>query len=379
MNGPEDPIGPYSDANASGTRKPGKKASAGDRTISPVAGRLGGSGSRWITLAALTAGCGALLFASWDRGERPPSESADEPARQFVPFEPARRRAEPPLLSTLDPSAPSLTGEPEVPAINGDASASPDAGPSLDEQRRALAESARRAPVLAYSRSGAAPRPNPADGRTPAPSEPAAPTDLDRLRQAGPIDRVRADRLSDRRFLITAGSSLPCVLQTAMDSATPGFVSCIMPQDVWSDDGSVVLMERGTRVLGEYRSGLQRGRGRLFVLWTRAVTPDGVTVTLASPAADGLGRAGFDGRIETHFWERFGGALLLSIVGGATSAAVDLGAERFSVRVPSDAASTALENSVGIPPTLRKEQGGEVSIFVARDLDFASVYRLRAR
>lgn len=379
MKGPDDPMGSHGDADASETRTPGRKPSAGDRTISPVAGRLGGPRSRWITLAALAAGCSALLFATWDRGERPPSQRADESARQFVPFEPARRRAEPPLLSTPDPSAPSLTGEPQVPAIDGAASASPEAGPSLDEQRRALAESARRAPVLAYSRSGAAPRSDPAGGRTSAPSQPAAPTDLDRLRQVGPIDRVRADRLSDRRFLITAGSSVPCVLQTAMDSATPGFVSCITPQDVWSDDGSVVLLERGTRVLGEYRSGLQRGRGRLFVLWTRAVTPDGVTVALASPAADALGRAGFDGRIETHFWERFGGALLLSIVGGSTSAAIDLGADRTGVRVTSDAASTALENSVGIPPTLGKEQGGEVSIFVARDLDFASVYRLRAR
>lgn len=379
MNVPDDPIAHHGDADASGPPTPAKKPPAGDRTISPVAGRLGGPRSRWITLAALAAGCGVLLFAGWDRGDRPPSQRDDEPARQFVPFEPARRRAEPPLLSTPDPSAPSLTGEPLVPAIDGAASASPEADPSLDEQRRALAESARRAPVLAYSRSGPAPRSNPAEGWASASSEPTAPTDLDRLRQVGPIDRVRADRLSNRRFLITAGSSVPCVLQTAMDSATPGFVSCITPQDVWSDDGSVVLMERGTRVLGEYRSGLQRGRGRLFVLWTRAVTPDGVTVTLASPAADALGRAGFDGRIETHFWERFGGALLLSIVGGATSAAVDLGADRSGVRVTSDAASTALEDSVGIPPTLRKEQGGEVSIFVARDLDFASVYRLRAR
>lgn len=109
------------------------------------------------------------------------------------------------------------------------------------------------------------------------------------------------------------------------------------------------------------------------------MTPEGVAVTLASPAADALGRAGFDGRIDSHFWERFGGALVLSIVDGATYAAVDAGAERSAVRAPSDAASVALQDSVDIPPTLRKDQGSEVSIFVAQDLDFASVYRLRAR
>src|SRR3546814_9651628 len=42
-------------------------------------------------------------------------------------------------------------------------------------------------------------------------------------------------------------------------------------------------MEKGTRVLGEYRVGIQQGQNRLFVLWTRAVTPQGVRIDLASP------------------------------------------------------------------------------------------------
>lgn len=377
-----DPVEPRPAPDTTDARSFGPKPSPADRTISPIAGRLGGPRSRWITLAALAAGCGAFLFATWDRGDRPARAAPDEPARQFVPFEPARRAAEPPLLSDRDlaPNAPSLTDEPVVPAIDSAASASPEPrGPSPEEQRRALAENAQRAPVLAYSRSGGGARPTVSERPTVEPSASGEPSALDRLRQVSPIDRAQAGRLPDRRLLITAGTTIPCILQTAMDSATPGFVSCITPRDIYSDDGAVVLMERGTRVLGEYRSGLQRGRGRLFVLWTRAVTPEGVAVALASPAADALGRAGFDGRIDSHFWERFGGALVLSIVDGATSAAADAGADRSAVRAPSDAASVALQDSVGIPPTLRKDQGSEVAILVAQDLDFASVYRLRAR
>ena len=107
----------------------------------------------------------------------------------------------------------------------------------------------------------------------------------------------------------------PLSLETALASDQPGFTSCVINRDVLSDNGRVVLMEKGTQVVGEYRGGLQRGQKRLFVLWNRAKTPKGVIVTLASPATDALGRAGVDGYVDTHWWERFGSALLLSIVG----------------------------------------------------------------
>jgi len=168
-------------------------------------------------------------------------------------------------------------------------------------------------------------------------------------------------------------------LQTAMDSTTPGYVSCLIPRDVMSDNGAVVLLEKGTKVLGEYRSTLKQGQRRLFVLWTRAVTPAGVAIALASPAADPLGRAGFDGEIDTHFWDRFGGALLLSIVDDAAYAVAGPNNGSTITRLPSDAAGIAVQNSINIPPSLRKAQGSEVSIFVAQDFDFSGVYGLRAR
>jgi Bacterial conjugation TrbI-like protein len=95
-----------------------------------------------------------------------------------------------------------------------------------------------------------------------------------------------------------------------MSSDVAGFVSCVINRDVMSDNGHVVLMEKGTQVVGEYRGNVRRGSSRMFVLWSRAKTPTGVIVNLASPATDALGRAGFDGEIDNHFLERFGGALL---------------------------------------------------------------------
>ncbi|MBM3624559.1 MAG: TrbI/VirB10 family protein, partial [Alphaproteobacteria bacterium] len=200
--------------------------------------------------------------------------------------------------------------------------------------------------------------------------------------QPTPLEGVRASRLPNRNLLVAQGTAIPCVLETAMSSDVPGFVSCVVSRDVMSDSGNVVLMEKGTQIVGEYRANVRRGSHRLFVLWTRAKTPTGVIVALASPGTDALGRAGFDGEIDTHFWQRFGGALLLSIVGDAAA----IGRQQLQtsdiqiVNAPgaaNTAAAVAVQHSIDIPPTLNKNQGEIVNVFVARDLDFSSVYRLR--
>ena len=135
----------------------------------------------------------------------------------------------------------------------------------------------------------------------------------------------------------------------------PGYTTCIIPRDVFSDNGRVVLLEKGTKVLGEYRGGMQRGQRRLFVLWNRAVTPRGVAIDLASPASDSLGRAGFGGDLDSRFFERFGSALLLSLVDDGVYIAAQ-GAQRnlqHPVRVPSDVPRVALQPSITPPPITR--------------------------
>jgi type IV secretion system protein VirB10 len=353
-----------------------RPAPAAERSISPIAGRLGaGRAGRAAVVAALVVGCGVFVAATW-RGPRPHAATApDQPARQVVPFEPLAA----PTLANPGAGAPVLTpagAGPAVPAATGAKSAADAAA-----QARAVQASIRGAPLIAYSREGGPALAPPVGGGQVVPAievAARAATELDQFRQGSAIGQARATRLPDRNFLIVAGAAIPCLLQTAMDTATPGYVSCLIPRDVMSDNGAVVLMEKGTKVLGEYRSTLKQGQNRLFVLWTRAVTPAGVAIRLESPAADSLGRAGFDGTLDTHFWDRFGGALLLSIVDDGSYALAGPNGSN-TARVPSDAAAVALQNSVNIPPSLRKAQGSEVSIFVAQDFDFSGVYGLKAR
>jgi type IV secretion system protein VirB10 len=200
------------------------------------------------------------------------------------------------------------------------------------------------------------------------------------------MEGSKASLLPHRDLLITQGTVIPCVLETAMDSTLPGLVTCMLPRTILSDTGTVELLEKGTKIVGEYQGGMQQGQERIFVLWTRAETPRGVIINLGSPASDPLGRSGFDGEVDNHFWERFGGALLLSIADDAALVAQTgfqgNGSNNSNYYAATgtagqEATAIALENTINIQPTLRKNQGEMVSIFVARDLDFSGVYTLR--
>lgn len=254
-------------------------------------------------------------------------------------------------------------------------------------ERRALEESMRRAPVLVTSNGGqalpqlaAAQRGQSGQGGRSDQSEPRSQTALEESLQGRSIRRIGAGTQINRNFSIEAGAQIPCILQTALDSTLSGLVTCVVSDDIRSATGSVILMEKGTRIVGEYQGGLRRGQARVFVVWNRAVTPQGVSMELSSPAADALGRTGIPGDVETFFWKRFGAALLLSVVGDAGNALSNsVSGAREVTNVPDNVASEAIRAQGNIQPVLRAPQGTNVVILAAHDLDFSTVYSLRLR
>jgi type IV secretion system protein VirB10 len=218
---------------------------------------------------------------------------------------------------------------------------------------------------------------------TPSASGSQEPGDLAALLRPASSAAVRAQVLPTQRLLLPKGAFIDCTLETAIDSTLPGMTTCIMATDAFGVDGRVVLMERGTKLIGETRGQVQQGSARVFVLWDEARTPAGVIVPLASPGADELGRSGLPGTVDNHFWQRFGAAMLVSIVDAGVEGAVQStrGGNGTVIVNPSatqGVLTEVLKGTINIPPTVTKQQGDRIQVLVARDLDFRSVYELRS-
>lgn len=343
-------------------------------------------------VAALLAIAGAMAWMSM--GSKP-AEKADaaESTAQVRRGLPELKLADPPpppppaatpALAQPTPTPAAVPpGAPPPPAAN--------AGPRQPSEAELLLARRQRAPVLAYKGGSS----GPSETGTPGGALAAAGEGegggdaLGAALRPTSTPSARAGRLPDRNYLLTKGTMLDCALITALDSTVPGFTSCRLTRNVYSDNGRVLLLERGSIVEGQYQSGqMRQGMKRIFVLWSRVRTPTGAYVELQSPGADELGRSGLPGWVDTHFWERFGGALLLSLVEDSVDYAVAKqqarsGGDSISFSgagdATQDAASIALQNSINIPPTLHKNQGDLINIYVARDLDFRDVYELRSR
>lgn len=183
-----------------------------------------------------------------------------------------------------------------------------------------------------------------------------------------------AQQSFDPATTISQGTMIPAILETAINTDVPGYVRAVVSQDVRSFDGARVLVPRSSRLVGQYQSGLQAGQRRAYVIWTTLIRPDGVSVNLASPATGFDGTTGLAGEVDSHFFERFGSAMLLSVIGGLTTIAS--GGASVILGGGQSAASTALQQDGQRSPTVRVRQGEPIRVFTSRNLDFSRAPRL---
>lgn len=191
------------------------------------------------------------------------------------------------------------------------------------------------------------------------------------------VKMTKAGLIANISNTVAAGKFIQGVLETAIDSTLPGQVRAIVSNDLYSEDGRNILIPKGSRLVGQYQSGIREGQNRVFVIWSHATTPQGVQIGLESSGTDSLGTAGLSGDYDSHFFQRFGAAILLSVV---ESYEENAGTNRYNINTGDSlnkASTVALNKSINIPPTIYVDQGEKINVFIARNLSFEGVNNVR--
>lgn len=356
---------------------------AAARTPTPAAlAQAAGEGMNLPTFAAVTSPGVAGSAAPAQALPPAPAAGAQPSPGNLQVSSPAPLPVEPMLEPALDRGpggpAPGYDGYPQTPQpqrmrdrrLSGEVFAAGGMGPSFNLGTGGVGE-------------GPAPA-TPVGGlQAPVPASGSRANALQTLLRPSVLSVTRAQVLPTQRLLLPKGTFIDCTLETAIDSTLPGMTTCITATDTFGADGMVVLLERGTKLIGETRGDVRQGEARVFVVWTEARTPSGVVVRLDSPGTDPLGRSGLDGQVNRHFWQRFGAAALVSTIDGAVQAQMQSSSHGGTVvldpTASEDILNDILRGTIDIPPTVRVRNGARIQVLVARDVDFRPVYELEPR
>lgn len=298
-------------------------------------------------------------------------------ANQPRPLTPAERRLQGSVLAGSDRQE---AGSGDI-AGTADAGATMDAfgrshgvaGGAADDGLSGMAKSMGLSALRGQSGSGGATRPVAATGG-------GNGNALEQSLQPSNLQSMQASFRPDRHYLLSRNTMIRCGQATAIRTDRPGLIGCPIAQDVWSDDGTTLLIRKGAMAKGETRDAVMQGQGVIGAIWDEIDDGD-VRIPLNSPATDPLGAAGIPAYVDQHFWTRFGGALMVSLIGdfGQALANKATGSGQTitfsnSSNATQDVAAETLRASINIPPTAYSNQGSVINIFVARDVDLGSVY-----
>jgi len=267
-------------------------------------------------------------------------------------------------LARLAPPTPSMTG-PNEETLR-----------LAELERRRLAEVEARAarvasPMIAWSGAGSG------SGRAGSQEQARLNTDEAFVRLGAAAAQVtRAEVIVNPGNAVTQGTMIQAVTETALDSTLPGAIRAIVSEDVHAVDGSRVLIPRGSRLIGRYRSDVALAQSRVMVAWDRIILPDNQSIEISAFGGDELGQTGTTGLVDTRFAQRFGSAALISLIGAlpaaaagqieaqaTASAADDVGGDLR------DSTQSVMQDYLAIRPVIYVDQGTRITVMVDRDLE----------
>ena len=134
---------------------------------------------------------------------------------------------------------------------------------------------------------------------------------------ADPMARYGFDAYQGRLYHVFEGTVFEGVVTNHIDGAFAGPMIVMLTTDYYSHDHQQLLFPQGTRLIGNVRSVGSAQQRKLFVVFNRAVCPDGFSLDLNKYIGlDPLGTTGLATNVNNHYLSSFAAAALIGGIGG---------------------------------------------------------------
>jgi len=181
---------------------------------------------------------------------------------------------------------------------------------------------------------------------------------------------------------LLAGSIIPAVLITAINSDLPGVVTAMVRQTIYDTlHPDLVVIPQGAKLIGQYSSDVAYGQSRTLIAWNRIIFPNGSMLDLQGMlGTDGKGQSGFADQVDNHYMKIFGSSVLISLLGATAQLSQPQNAGAFNTPTASQQATAALaqgldntgtqllQKNLGIQPTIKIRAGYLFNVMVNRTM-----------
>ena len=274
-----------------------------------------------------------------------------------------------------------------VPGIATSVSTAQPVDPAV-QQRQQEREAARTAKLFATGTSTASAETPPVlmeglpinAGQPPGSAQPIAPIDRREAflgRRSEPTTSAERITAPPSRQILQAGAIIPISLLTGIRSDLPGQVTAQVTSNVHdSPTGRTILIPQGTRVIGDYDSGVAFGQKRVLLAWNRLIFPDGRSLALdRQPGTDAQGQAGMQDGVDRQWGQMLRASLISTILGvgaelgtGSDDSAILRALRRGAADSITDTGRQIVDRQLDVSPTLTVRAGFTARILVTRDL-----------
>jgi len=127
----------------------------------------------------------------------------------------------------------------------------------------------------------------------------------------------------DMNLVLGHGKMIDAIIETAVNTDFGGEIRAIIQRDIYSEWGKNILIPKGSRIFGNYATGIDGAYGRIGIEWTRIDLSNGYRLNLSGTGTDALGRKGNQGRVDNKFKERLSNSIMRSVFNVALAHAID--------------------------------------------------------